>query len=74
VLLTVGEDLSVAENSPKASRRVAGNGREPQAVECGDQLPVTPQIRPSDLVGAENSVTSCDLQILVYQAAEAVSS
>ena len=26
------------------------------------------------LVGAENSVTSCDLQILVYQATEAVSS
>jgi hypothetical protein len=26
------------------------------------------------LVGAENSVTSCDLQILVYEAAEAVSS
>ena len=25
-------------------------------------------------VGAENSVTSCDLQILVYQATEAVSS
>jgi hypothetical protein len=25
-------------------------------------------------VGAENSVTSCDLQILVYDAAEAVSS
>ncbi len=25
-------------------------------------------------VGAENLVTSCDLQILVYQAAEAVSS
>ena len=25
-------------------------------------------------VGAENSVTSCDLQILVYEAAEAVSS
>ena len=28
----------------------------------------------STCVGAENSVTSCDLQILVYQAAEAVSS
>jgi hypothetical protein len=25
-------------------------------------------------VGAENSVTSCDLQILVYEAAEAVAS
>ena len=28
----------------------------------------------ADLVGAENSVTSCDLQILVYEAAEPVSS
>jgi hypothetical protein len=28
----------------------------------------------SDGVGAENSVTSCDMQILVHQAAEAVSS
>jgi hypothetical protein len=28
----------------------------------------------SDRVGAENPVTSCDLQILVYEATEAVSS
>ena len=28
----------------------------------------------ADLVGAENSVTSCDLQVLVYQATEPVSS
>jgi hypothetical protein len=32
------------------------------------------RVATHDPVGAENSVTSCDLQILVYEAAEAVSS
>jgi hypothetical protein len=43
--------------------------RETELLRLGaDQLP-----RPG-AVGAENSVTSCDLQILVSQATEAVSS
>src|SRR5215213_5068260 len=40
----------------------------------GDQRGADPANRAGHRVGAENAVTSCDLHILVYQAAESISS
>ena len=49
--------------------RVTGVSPRPTTSDSARKLRNT-----SDRVGAENPVTSCDLQILVYEATEAVSS
>jgi hypothetical protein len=59
----------------RTTARVRFDGRKDAAA----PLPLlgalrAPAVRVGLPVGAENSVTSCDLQILVYEAAEAVSS
>ena len=55
-------------------RRYTSGGRvssRPHDVQFGKPGP-TPSLRQLQGVGAENSVTSCDLQILVYETTEAI--
>jgi hypothetical protein len=55
-------------------RSVAGPGHGRLRADATSRVRTVPTGRAAQRVGAENTDTSCDLQILVYQAAEAVSS
>jgi hypothetical protein len=61
-------DVAVAQPEEDQLGQLAGGGDDADvaAAAGGDVV--------ADLVGVENTVTSCDLQVLVYQATEPVSS